>query len=147
MECRRISANTSLVGDVERGRDRVAVHDTGNWALQRYPGKYTAPYVAIRRSAHKTAVFVNQDDLETAVTDHAKRLEDACAGSDQVRFPGGHGMSESAHHDSGRAGLPTTVVPAGTSRVTTAPIPTTAPRPHDQWLARTPCLITAPVPR
>ena len=40
-----------------------------------------------------------------------------------------------------RAGLPTTVAPAGTSRVTTAPAPTMAPLPM-----RTPHKIVAPEP-
>ena len=45
-----------------------------------------------------------------------------------------------------RAGLPTTVVPAATLLVTTAPIPTIAPLPMTSGFSGVPCLITAPVP-
>jgi CDP-6-deoxy-D-xylo-4-hexulose-3-dehydrase len=44
------------------------------------------------------------------------------------------------------AGFPTTVAPAGTSLVTTAPIPTVAPRPIIRGLPGLPCRIIAPAP-
>jgi hypothetical protein len=44
------------------------------------------------------------------------------------------------------AGLPITVAPSGTSFVTTAPIPTTAPLPILMGAWSLPCLITALVP-
>ena len=47
---------------------------------------------------------------------------------------------------SGRAGLPTTVTPAGTSLVTTAPMPTIAPWPITSGRSGVPCRIVAPVP-
>ena len=45
-----------------------------------------------------------------------------------------------------RAGLPTTVAPGGTLWVTTAPMPTTAPRPITSGWPGRPCLMTAPLP-
>src|SRR5690606_21220746 len=46
----------------------------------------------------------------------------------------------------GLAGLPITVVPAGTLFVTTAPIPITAPAPNTIGFPGRPCCIIAPVP-
>lgn len=47
---------------------------------------------------------------------------------------------------SGLAGFPTTMVPGATSLVTTAPIPTTAPRPIRSGFSGVPCFRIAPVP-
>jgi hypothetical protein len=59
----------------------------------------------------------------------------------------GHG-EKGVQHDSvlheGLAGLPTTVTPGGTDLVTTAPMPTTAPRPMTSGCPGLPCFSTAP---
>lgn len=47
---------------------------------------------------------------------------------------------------SSRAGLPTTVTPGATLRVTTAPMPTVAPRPITIGRPGVVCLMTAPAP-